>query len=137
MATGADEFRAEAKRSAGLVIRRSFGTWSFCLSYGAVNPQEVARAAKEAGLRIHAPAGDVTHAVIDALEGVTPEQQAAAEEDMRGEWMLSAKPIPPNRMPTQKDMIFLGRTLVALHVPPGSDYEADSIGSRYWVWRDA
>jgi len=137
MPSGADEFRAEAKKTSGHVAKRKIGGWTFCLSYGAVDPEEAARAI-EAGMRIEVEnLGDKTKEVVEKLRATTPEERATDEREMAGEWMLSVKICPPGRSPTEKDLVFLGRTLVALHVPAGSEQPAAVRGTRQWIWRDS
>ena len=133
----ADEFRAEARANPGTVAKRKIGGWSFCLSYGAVDPQESVQAL-DAGMRVHVDGlGDKTEEVAEKLRAVTPEDYAVAQEIMAGEWMLSVKPFPPTRQPTDKDLVFLGRTLVALYVPEGSAQPPMVSGTRHWLWRDS
>ena len=104
----ADEFRAEARANPGTVAKRKIGGWSFCLSYGAVDPQELVQAL-DAGMRVHVDGlGDKTEEVAEKLRAVTSEDYAVAQEIMAGEWMLSVKPFPPTRQPTDKDRVETG-----------------------------
>jgi hypothetical protein len=137
MSSSADDFRAEARKMPGHVAKRKIGGWTFCLSYGSVDPKE-AVSAIDAGMVIEVESlGDKTKEVVERLRAWTPEDQAVAEREMAGEWMLSAKTVPPDRTPTEKELAFLGRTLAALHVPAETEQPTAVRGTRQWIWKDS
>jgi len=137
MASGADEFRAEARQTPGHVAKRKIGGWSFCLTYGAVDPQEAARGLDAGSVRIEFDGEDKTEEVAQRLRATTPEKHAVAREIFAGEWMLSVKILPSGRVPAEKDLAFLGRTLVALHVPSDAAQPTMILGTRHWIWKDS
>lgn len=144
MASLASEFKSEARCKSGEVIARKVGGWSFCLSYGAVNPHIAARTARQEHIRTMVPGrGDVTREVLRKLDATTPEQIAEAEAEQAGEWMLSAKLYPPGRPSTGKDWEFLGEFIGAIGVPTDEVGRAAeriekalATDTLYWSWRD-
>ena len=71
MTSFAEDFRAEAKAKPGQVVRRQVNGWSFCLSYGAVDPLMAADYAADANLRMKYEGRDVTDEVIKATQEIT------------------------------------------------------------------
>jgi hypothetical protein len=129
-----EELRAEAKRRKGEVVVRKVHGWTFCLSYGAVDPRFSAEAAQAAGVRIEHRGTDVTDEVIALLRSTEPDDTSDADE----EWMLSARIYPPGRSPTEGDWRYLGHFLTAIGVPPDSFKPMQTVNATiYWCWRDA
>ncbi len=137
MTSFAADFRAEAMRKKGEVVRRVAQGWSFCLSYGAVDHLKALDAAADANLRMEYAGRDVTDEVFERMK--TAEVTDEAKEALKGQWMFSAKLWPPGRGSTEADWTYLGTMLAALK---GPQTVPDSIAlapndTHYWVWRDS
>jgi hypothetical protein len=140
MTSFAANFRAQAKRERGNVIRRYVRGWSFCLSYGPVDPLIAADVAADVGIRVEHRGRDVTDEVMERLKTAPedPKYQKDAEE-LKDEWMFSAKLYPLGRSSTTADWEYLGKMVAALGAPakvPDSVYNAPN-ESHYWIWRDS
>jgi hypothetical protein len=137
MASFADDFRAEAKAKPGEVVRRVANGWSFCLSYGAVDPLHAADAAADANLRMEHAGRDVTNEVMERLK--TTEISEEAKEALKGEWMFSAKLWPPGRGSTEADWAYLGKMLFAMGAPKKAPPTIENApnDTHYWVWKDS
>ena len=144
MASLIDEFKHEARTKTGEVVMRKIQGWSFCLSYGAVDPRSAAMLARTAQVRVKVPGlGDVTDKVIEKLDAADPKQLAEAQVEMDGEWTLSAKLYPPGRSSTEKDWAFLGQFIGGMNIPArevaaGAARIEKMVATEtiYWIWRD-
>jgi hypothetical protein len=132
----ADDFKSDARRVWGRPAQRRVGGWSFVLSYGAVDAKEAANAAERAGIRTVYKDRDVTGEVLERLRAAKPTD----EDELDGEWMLSAKLFPIGRSSTVEDWRFLGSMVASLGAPANSATKPiDSVDPNttlYWVWRD-
>jgi hypothetical protein len=141
MPSMADEFRAEAIAKQGDVVARHIRGWSFCLSYGAVDPRAAAALAMQAGIRVTVKGiGDVTRTIMDRLRGATAQEMEEAKRACAEEWTLSARLEPPGRSSSPMDWKFLGMMLAALRVPPDAATKpienTAPNATHYWVWRE-
>jgi len=68
MTSFAGEMLAEAKAKPGEVIARKIAGWSFCLSFGPVDPTKTAEAVRAAGLKLQFAGKDVTEGVVERLK---------------------------------------------------------------------
>jgi len=140
MTSFADDFRAQAKRERGDVVRRCICGWSFCLSYGPVDPIKTADMAADSNLRVEHKGRDVTDEVMERLKTAPedPKYQKEAEE-IKDEWMFSAKLYPPGRSSTEADWAYLGKMTFALGAPRTApkSIEEEPTASHYWIWRDS
>lgn len=134
MASFADEFKAEARANPGDVVRRLVNGWSFCLSYGAVDPIKAVDAAADANLRLNYRGKDVTDEVYEKLK--TQEIGASERELLRGEWTLSAKLWPPGRDSTVQDWAYLGAMCFALGAPRAAPESVQTTpnATHFWRW---
>ncbi len=139
MSRFAEEFRSEARERAGKVAVRRVRGWSFCLSYGAVDPRDAADMVESARMVLEEHGRDVTRETVDGFRAMTDKDVRAVKEALGGEWLLSAKLFPPGRSSSEDDWRFLGEMLGALRVPPEV---AMSIGAHhpsethYWRWTE-
>ena len=140
MTSFADDFRAEAKSKPGDVVRRYVNGWSFCLSYGPVDPLVAANLAADAEMRIEHKGRDVTDTVMERLKTAKedPQYEKTAEE-MKDEWMFSAKLFPPGRSSTEADWKYLGMMVAAVVRSPKVPATISNTpgGAHYWAWRDS
>jgi len=137
MTSFADEFRTEALVKTGEVVRRVVKGWSFCLSYGAVDPTVAADAMADANLQVQYEGQDVTDAVMDKLKTAVISEEA--KRTLRGEWMLSARLYPIGRASTEADWAYLGKMAAALGAPQRvpESVQTDPNAAHYWVWKDS
>ena len=131
MATFADEFKAEARANPGDVVRRVVNGWSFCLSYGVVDPIKAVDAAADVNLRMEYRGRDVTDEVCERLK--TQEISASERELFRGEWTFSARLWPAGRDSADRDWAYLEAMCRALGAPRVVT-ESDPNATHFWRW---
>jgi len=140
MASFADDFKAEARRS-DVPVRKVIRGWAFILSHGAVKPdaelmaclsdEQVASVLKRVGASTgDSSISDVRKHAVDAAEDPAPTAKFM--------WVFSACLNPRGRSSTGADWKFLGEMTAALDIPDGAlatPFETtDPNGVHYWIW---